>query len=173
MKLADLALTPGATHTVAAKVVDPTTFVRDPAIQNGTALTQTLTWTVKDAANTPGAAETPTITGGTQNDRAVGRNDVDRRQPSHPADGSVPAVAWKLDGATVAAGANGSAFHLADQHLDGRHAHADRDRRGHDEDLDGRRDRRRDDVHDVRRRRRRSRPPAPPCPSTSSRARSR
>src|ERR1700712_3709805 len=72
--LADLALTPGATHMVTAKVVDPTTFVRDPAIQTGTALTQTLSWTVKDAANAPGAAEPVTITGGTQNDRAVGRN---------------------------------------------------------------------------------------------------
>src|SRR4051794_12476902 len=117
LKLADLALTPGAAHTVAAKVVDPTTFVRDPAIQNGTALTQTLMWTVKDAANAPGAAETPTITGGTQNERAVGRTDVIVVNPSHPADGSVPAVTWKLDGATVAAGANGNAFHLADQNL--------------------------------------------------------
>src|SRR3954469_6259141 len=75
LKLGESALSAG-THTVTAKVVDPTTFVRDPAIQNGTALTQTLTWNVKDAANAPGAAEPATITGGTQNDRAVGRNDV-------------------------------------------------------------------------------------------------
>ena len=98
LKLAGLALTPGATHTVTAKVSDPTTFVRDPAIQNGTALTQTLTWTVKDAANAPGAADAPAITGGTQNDHAVGRNDVIYAATNHPADGSVPAVTWKLDG---------------------------------------------------------------------------
>jgi IgA Peptidase M64 len=67
LRLADLALGAG-THTVTAKVVDPTTFVRDPPIQNGTALTQTLTWNVKDGANPAGAAEPATITGGTQND---------------------------------------------------------------------------------------------------------
>src|SRR3954468_10369331 len=90
LQLGDLALTPGATHTVAAKVSDPTTFVRDPAIQNGSALTQTLTWTVKDSANAAGAAEPAAITGGTQNTRPVGRTDVVYVATNHPADGSVP-----------------------------------------------------------------------------------
>src|SRR3954464_15984151 len=40
LKVGTLAPAPGATHTVTAKVSDPTTFVRDPTIQNGTALTQ-------------------------------------------------------------------------------------------------------------------------------------
>jgi len=84
LRLAGLSLTPGATHTVTAKVVDPTTFVRDPAIQNGTALTQTLTWTVKDGANAPAAAEPAAITGGTQNERAIGRNDVRVRRHQPP-----------------------------------------------------------------------------------------
>src|SRR4051812_11646705 len=116
LRLADLALSAG-THTVTAKVVDPTTFVRDPAIQNGTALTQTLTWNVKDAANAPGAAEPATITGGTQNDRPVGRTDVIYVTTNHPADGSVPSVTWKLDGAVVPNVNDGRSLKLADQHL--------------------------------------------------------
>ena len=47
---------PAGTHTLTATVVDPTTFVRDPAIRNGTALTQKLTWTIKDGVNDPVAA---------------------------------------------------------------------------------------------------------------------
>ena len=117
LKLGSLALTPGTTHTVTAKVVDPTTFVRDPAIQNGTALTQTLTWTVKDAANAPGAAEPATITSGTPNERAIGRHDVVYVVTSKPADGSVPAVTWKLDGNTVAAPNDGRTLKLAGLNL--------------------------------------------------------
>jgi hypothetical protein len=113
LKLGELALTPG-THTVSAKIVDPTTFVRDPAIQNGTALTQTLTWTVKDGANPPGAAEAPAITGGTQNERPVGRNDVVYVNTNHPADQSVPIVRWRLDGADAG---EGRFFKLAERGL--------------------------------------------------------
>jgi hypothetical protein len=116
LKLGELALTPG-THTVSAKIVDPTTFVRDPAIQNGTALTQTLTWTVKDGANPPGAAEAPAITGGTQNERPVGRNDVVYVNTNHPADGSIPAVTWTLDGAALASSGDSHFVNLADAHL--------------------------------------------------------
>jgi hypothetical protein len=117
LKLGSLALTPGTTHTVTAKVVDPTTFVRDPAIQNGTALTQTLTWTVKDAANAPGAADPATITSGTPNERAIGRHDVVYVVTSKPADGGVPAVTWKLDGTTVAAPNDGRTLKLAGLNL--------------------------------------------------------
>ncbi|MDA0165597.1 M64 family metallo-endopeptidase [Solirubrobacter ginsenosidimutans] len=121
LKLGTLALTPGATHTVTAKVSDPTTFVRDPTIQNGTALTQTLTWTVKDAANTPGAAEPATIVGGTQNERAVGRNDVVYAATNHPADGSVATVTWKLDGAAVPSTGDSRFINLAPLNLTGTH----------------------------------------------------
>ncbi|HEY6891559.1 MAG TPA: M64 family metallopeptidase [Solirubrobacter sp.] len=121
LKLGSLALAPGATHTVTAKVSDPTTFVRDPTIQNGTALTQTLTWTVKDAANTPGAAEPATITGGTQNERAVGRNDVVYAATNHPADGSVPVVTWKLDGTATPSTGDSRFINLAPLNLTGTH----------------------------------------------------
>jgi hypothetical protein len=120
VKLGELALTAGA-HTVVAKVSDPTAFVRDPAIQNGTALTQTLTWTVKDATNPAGAAEPATITGGTQNERPVGRNDVVYVATNHPADGSVPAITWKLDGTTVANANDGRFINLSALHLTGSH----------------------------------------------------
>ena len=117
LELGDLQLTPGTTHTVAAKVVDPTTFVRDPAIQSSSALTRTLTWTVKDAANPGGGAEPGTITGGTPNTRPIGRGDVVHVVTNKPADGSVPAVTWKLDGETIAAPADGRSVHLAERHL--------------------------------------------------------
>jgi hypothetical protein len=120
LMLGDLALTAGA-HTVTAKVSDPTTFVRDPAIQNGTALTQTLTWNVKDGANAPGAAEPATITGGTQNERPVGRNDVVYAATNHPGDGSVAAVTWKLDGTVVPSSGDGRFMNLSTLNLSGTH----------------------------------------------------
>jgi hypothetical protein len=84
------------THQLTATVVDPTTFVRDPAIRSGTALTQKLTWTIKDGVNDP-VAVTPAITRSTSTDKPVGRNDVVYVETTHP-DGP---VAWTLDGATV------------------------------------------------------------------------
>ncbi|WP_064750337.1 M64 family metallopeptidase [Solirubrobacter soli] len=118
LKLSGLAT---GTHTVTAKVSDPTTFVRDPAIQNGTALTQTLTWNVKDSANAPGAAEPATITGGTQNERPVGRNDVVYVATNHPADGSVASITWKLDGTTVPNAGDGRFINLSALNLTGAH----------------------------------------------------
>src|SRR3954462_9729165 len=84
------------THSLTATVVDPTTFVRDPAIRNGTALTQKLTWTIKDAANDP-VTVTPAFTRSTATDKPVGRNDVVYVETTHP-DGP---VTWTLDGAAV------------------------------------------------------------------------
>jgi len=89
------------THTVTATVVDPTTFVRDPAIRTSAALTQTLSWQVKDAANASNGVA-PGIVSATQSERAVGRDDVIAVETTHPND-SVPTVAWTLDGAPVAA----------------------------------------------------------------------
>src|SRR4051794_21381351 len=91
------ALSLGAgTHQLTATVVDPTTFVRDPAIRNGTALTQKLTWTIKDGVNDP-VTVTPAFTRSTATDKPVGRNDVVYVETTHP-DGP---VTWALDGTTV------------------------------------------------------------------------
>ncbi|WP_270028204.1 M64 family metallopeptidase [Solirubrobacter phytolaccae] len=119
LKLGDLLLTPGQTHTVTATISDPTSFVRDPAIQSSTALRRVLTWTVKDETNPAGTAEPATITGGTQNARAIGRGDVANVVVSKPADGGVPTVAWTLDGAPVTAPADGRTLKLADLNLGG------------------------------------------------------
>ena len=116
-----------ARHTVTAKVSDPTTFVRDPAIQNGTALTQTLTWTVKDGANAPGAAEPATITGGTQNERA-GRPQR-RRLRRHQPPGRRQRPGDHLEARRHHACRNasdGRFINLAEPQPD-RHAHADGD----------------------------------------------
>jgi len=52
LDLSTLDLAPG-THPVTVTVVDPTEFVRDPAIRSATALTQRRTWTVDTALTTP------------------------------------------------------------------------------------------------------------------------
>ena len=105
------ALTPG-THTVTAKVVDPTTFVRDPAIQNGTALTQTLTWTVKDSANAPGAAE-PARSRAARRTSARSAATTSLRRHLQARRRHVPVVTWKLDGTTVPAPNDGRTLRLA------------------------------------------------------------
>jgi hypothetical protein len=104
LDLSKLSLAAGATHTVTATVVDPTTFVRDPAIRNGAGLTQKLTWTVKDGVNDPVVA-IPAITNSTPTTKPVGRNDVVYVETSHPS-GTQPAVNWTLDGVAIANPAN-------------------------------------------------------------------
>jgi hypothetical protein len=113
--LADQHLAAGATHTVTATVVDPTTFVRDPAIRSSSALTQKLTWTVKDAANTPVTA-TPAFTNSSPTTRPLGRNDVVYAETAHPSDHALT-VAWALDGTAIANPSNARNLHLADLHL--------------------------------------------------------
>ncbi len=100
LDLSTLNLAAGTTHALTATVVDPTTFVRDPAIRNGTGLTQKLTWTIKDGVNGPVAA-TASFTNSTSTATAVGRNDVVYVEITHPS-GPAPAVTWTLDGNPVA-----------------------------------------------------------------------
>ncbi len=98
LDLGKLALGAG-THTLTATVVDPTPFVRDPAIRDSAALTQTLTWTVGDAPATP-VAVAPAITASTPTDRPVGRTDVVYVETTHSTDAPTP-VAWTLDGSEL------------------------------------------------------------------------
>jgi hypothetical protein len=97
LDLSKLNLAAGATHSLTATVVDPTTFVRDPAIRNGAGLTQKLAWTIKDGVN-EATAKTPSITSSTATDKPVGRNDVVYVETAEPTSG---AVTWTLDGAAV------------------------------------------------------------------------
>jgi hypothetical protein len=87
------------THTLTATVVDPTPFVRDPAIRNSAALTHTLSWTVADAPATP-AAVAPAITASTPTDRPVGRDDVVYVETTHSTTAHTP-VTWTLDGTAL------------------------------------------------------------------------
>ena len=134
-------------HTVTAKVRRPDDVrprSRDP---ERPALTQTLTWTVKDAANTPGAAEPATITGARRTSarwaattsctprpppgrRQRRRRHVEARRHRRPEPRRRP----HLD--------------LRASNLPGAHTLTATVGRRHP-DLDGRRHRRRDHVHDL------------------------
>ena len=82
----------GATVTVT--VVDPTDFVRDPAIRDSDAFTATRTWTVGPE---PVAL---TFTRSTPADQPVGRDEVVYVETAHPRD-RVLDVVWTLDGEVV------------------------------------------------------------------------
>jgi len=109
------------THTLTATVVDPTEFVRDPAIRASPALTRTRTWTVDTEVTTPPASTPVEITASTPTERPVSGTDVVYVETTHPLD-RVPAVGWMLDGQPVAAPGNDRSLALKDFHLAGRHA---------------------------------------------------
>ena len=96
LDLAALGLAPG-THTVTAAVVDPTEFVRDPAVRGSTALTQTRTWLVDTALTTTPATAPPTFTSSTGTNRPLGADDVVYAETGHPTSHAL-AIAWTLDG---------------------------------------------------------------------------
>jgi hypothetical protein len=94
-----LGLRPG-THTLTAKVVDPTDFVRDPAIRSSAALTQTRTWTVDTRVTTAPEHTAAGFTDHTPTGTEVGADDVIYAETTHPT-ASVPAVRWAVDGRRV------------------------------------------------------------------------
>ena len=107
--------TPKGDHTLTVTVVDPTPFVRDPAIRAG-ALTATRTWKFGNSGKDAETQYAPLrITGGTSTARTVSGTEVvyveftdTRRSPD---------VVWSLDGSIVKT-ANGSRrISLADQKL--------------------------------------------------------
>ncbi|WP_285778428.1 M64 family metallopeptidase [Microtetraspora sp. NBRC 13810] len=95
LDLRALNLAPG-THKVTATVVDPTEFVRDPAIRSA-GLTATRTWTVDTAVTTTPAEPGTGFLSSTPTNRGVGREEVVYVETPHP-DDSVPPVVWALDG---------------------------------------------------------------------------
>lgn len=111
---------PAGTHTLTATVVDPTDFVRDPAIRGSSALTRSASWTVDTALSTPPSAVPLEITASTPTERPVSGTEVVYVETTHPLDG-VPPVAWTLDGQPVAAPGNDRSLRLSDLHLTGRH----------------------------------------------------
>jgi hypothetical protein len=99
LDLATLGLAPG-THTLKMTVVDPTDFVRDPAIRASSALTQTRTWTVNTALTTTPVAVAPAFTSSTPTDKPVAANGVVFAEPTHPTS-RVLDITWRLDGGVV------------------------------------------------------------------------
>lgn len=107
-------------HTLAVRVVDPTGFVRDPAIRSSAALTQVRTWTVDPRVRTPPVATPAGFTASTPQNTDVGADDVIYAETTHPTR-SVPVVRWTLDGRPVAS--QGTDLALARFHLaEGTHA---------------------------------------------------
>jgi hypothetical protein len=111
----------GGEQTVSVTVVDPTPFVRDPAIR-ASALTATRSWKV--SAEAP-PATLPVVfprklAGSTQTQRPVGSTDVvyiDLTHPDRPLPMITPAVTWRLDGQPVADAANRLSLPLAPRRL--------------------------------------------------------
>lgn len=85
------------THTLEVTVVDPTEFVRDPAIRGSTALTQRRTWTVDASVTTPMDPVPAEFTGSTPTGNPVGAEDVVYVETTNPVDERLP-VTWTLDG---------------------------------------------------------------------------
>jgi hypothetical protein len=99
LDLRRLSLVPG-THTLTATVVDPTDFVRDPAIRSSAALTRTRTWNVDTRVTTPADPVAPGFTGSTPTERILSAHAMVQAETTHPAR-SVPVVRWALDGRPV------------------------------------------------------------------------
>jgi hypothetical protein len=115
--LASLRLSPGE-HTLTATVVDPTEFVRDPAVR--ASLTKTRTWTVDTALTTPRTPVASAFTSWTPTDRPVGGKDVVYAEASHPID-KIARVSWAIDGRPVPTPGNDRDIDLERLHLKGSH----------------------------------------------------
>lgn len=79
-------------HTLTATVTDPTRFVRDPAARPSASRT----WTVDTSVVTPPASG-PAVLASTPTAHPVGGHDVVYVETGEPT-GSIPEVAWTLDG---------------------------------------------------------------------------
>jgi hypothetical protein len=119
LDLSGLGLAPGV-HTVTATVVDPTEFVRDPAIRSSAALTQSRTWTVDTSLSTPVVPVTPEFTLSTPTSDPVGATDVVYAETTHPTD-HVLDVEWRLDDRVLDPGGNDRAVDLEPLGLTGTH----------------------------------------------------
>ncbi|WBQ03250.1 M64 family metallopeptidase [Kribbella sp. CA-293567] len=116
--LAALDLT--GTHTLTAKVVDPTPFVRDPAIRASSALTATRTWTITPTAVPQPATSAYTFTTSTPTDHPVNATEVVYVETTQ-SDTEQPPVSWQLDGRPIANPGNDRDLALAPLALTGTH----------------------------------------------------
>jgi hypothetical protein len=100
-----------AGDVVRATVVDPTEFVRDPAVRSSSSMTQTRSWTV-GSVPTPPAAVVASFTNSTATTHPVPRDAVVFVETTHPTD-SVSPVVWKLDSTVLANPSNSRNLDLA------------------------------------------------------------
>ncbi|TDD62230.1 peptidase [Kribbella antibiotica] len=113
--LATLDLTPGL-HTLTAKLVDPTGFIRDPAARP----TVSRTWTVNTALTAQPTTTPVAFTGSTATEHPVNADEVVYAETTQ-SDTDQPAIAWQLDGRPVDNPGNDRDFDLGPLRLTGRH----------------------------------------------------
>ncbi|GAB3725346.1 M64 family metallopeptidase [Nocardiopsis nanhaiensis] len=113
LELSGMDLAEGAEVSVRAQ--DPTDFVRDPAIRESGAMTQTRTWTVGEPQE-PASAEAE-FTRYRDTERAVGADEVVYAETARPTD-RVLDVTWTLDGETVSTSTDGRTLDLGSLDLD-------------------------------------------------------
>ncbi len=78
VNLATLHLPPGP-HTLTAKIVDPTPFVRDPTLRTSSALTATRTWTIVPTTGASAAAKPAAFRGETPLNNSAAQRDLSHR----------------------------------------------------------------------------------------------
>ncbi|NIK61112.1 M64 family metallopeptidase [Kribbella shirazensis] len=118
--LSTLDLAPG-THTLTATIVDPTEFIRDPAVRP----TASRSWTIDTSlsAQASGASpptstdSAPTFAGSTPTDHPVSADEVVYAETAQ----SVGAITWKVDGRIVDNPGNDRDLDLGPLGLTGRH----------------------------------------------------
>ncbi|TCC65431.1 peptidase [Kribbella pittospori] len=113
--LAALDLTPGQ-HTLTAKVVDPTEFIRDPAARP----TASRSWTVDTSLTAQPSTAPVTFTGSTSTEHPVSADEVVYAETTQSST-EQPSITWRLDGAPVANPGNDRDFDLEPLHLIGKH----------------------------------------------------
>ena len=101
-------------RTVTVTVVDPTAFVRDPAIRSG-ALTGTRSWTIRRDLATP-EQTVPSFTSSTPTDRAVAATEVVYVTTTHDRSRVFPVV-WWLNGERITTSPMARTFNLAERKL--------------------------------------------------------
>ncbi|MEV8372879.1 M64 family metallopeptidase [Kribbella sp. NPDC056861] len=116
--LAALQLTP-ATHTLTAKITDPTPFVRDPAVRASPALTTTRTWTITQSSVLTDATP-PTFTTSTSTEHPVNASEVVYAETTQ-SDTHQPPITWQLDNKTIPNPGNDRDLPLAPLNLTGPH----------------------------------------------------
>ncbi|MEJ1105513.1 MULTISPECIES: M64 family metallopeptidase [unclassified Kribbella] len=110
-----LDLSPGL-HTLTAKIVDPTGFIRDPAVRP----TASRSWTVNTELTAEPSSEPVEFTGSTSTEHPVSADEVVYAETTQ-SDTSQPAIEWRLDGQPVANPGNDRDLDLEPLKLTGRH----------------------------------------------------